>query len=401
MSGHRRRPRSGLRARGPLAGAVLLAAGLWPLAACRREPPSGDSPPATPATAPGPARSSPPPGLRDVSRLPASEELPDPLLAEGGGRVTTPQGWQARRAQIVRLLARTAYGALPGAGGPVRLVGVTASEVLQGAAEKRHLRLAAGPGGRLQIPLGVLVPSGPGPFATILHIDHRGPFGFDDAQALLSRGYLLVGYDPGFLDPDQPGVTGPAEAAFPQQDWGTLAIWAWGALRVMDYLQTWEKVDRRRVVVAGHSRSGKAALLAGALDPRFALVAPMGSGCGGAAAYRVKGPGAETLTDLVRNFPHWLSPRMRAFAGHEQHLPFDQHFVLALVAPRALLLLDAAEDRWANLPGTAAALEAARPVFDLLGAGDKLQAHLRAGQHAVLAEDWRALADFAEQVLPR
>ena len=143
-------------------------------------------------------------------------------------------------------------------------------------------------------------------------------------------------------------MIGPAQAAYPDHDWATLAVWAWGAMRAVDYLITLPQVDPRRIVITGHSRSGKAALLAGALDERIALVAPQGSGCAGAASYRFHGAGAETLADVTRNFPYWFVPRLPAFAGKEERLPFDQHFLLALVAPRPLLTIDAEGDAWAS-----------------------------------------------------
>ena len=209
----------------------------------------------------------------------------------------------------------------------------------------------------------------------------------------------MVGYDPTYLDPDRPGARGPAQAAYPGYDWGTLAVWAWGAMRVADYLLTRPDVDPGKMVVVGHSRSGKTALLAGAMDERFALVAPAGSGCGGAAAHRVKHHRAESLTQLTKNFPHWFLPRLRAFAGEEPHLPFDQHFVLALVAPRALVSLDALNDAWANLPGTARAHLAARQVYEFLGAPKKIGLHFRQGNHEISRADWLTLADFSDQVL--
>jgi hypothetical protein len=252
--------------------------------------------------------------------------------------------------------------------------------------------------------LGLIEPPAPGPHPAIVHIDHRGPFEVPapTVELITGRGYVLVGLDPGHLDPDQPGIVGPAQAAYPEgkHDWATLAVWAWGASRALDHLLTLKSVDGRRVVVTGHSRSGKAALLAGALDERFALVAPAGSGCAGAAVYRDKGGGTETLEAITRSFPHWFVPRLRAFAGKERRLPFDQHFLYALVAPRPLLTLDARDDRWADPPGTQQAHLAAREVYAFLGATGRLGLNLRPGRHELAHEDWLALLDFADQVLP-
>lgn len=367
-----------------LAAATLVAGG------CKKQASPPEPSPAKAPAAPAPAL--------DVSKLPVSKGLPDPLRSQSGQQVKTREQWERRRQEIRALLERYQYGQMPPAPGNVRLESVSAEVVFNGQAEKRMLSLSMGPQQRIRFSLGLYLPAGGGPFPVILHIDHRKIFGIDAAEALVRRGYLLVGYDPTFLDPDQPGVQGPAQAAYPHQDWATLAVWAWGASRILDYLITLKQVDGSRVAVTGHSRSGKAALLAGAFDQRFALVAPQGSGCGGAACYRHKGGGTETLQHITQNFPHWFVPRLRAFVGKEQHLPFDQHFLLALVAPRALLSIDALEDRWADPPGTQRAYEGARPVFQLLGAATRQGIHFRQGKHELTKDDWLTLADFADRV---
>jgi hypothetical protein len=237
-----------------------------------------------------------------------------------------------------------------------------------------------------------------GPFPAIVHIDHRGLFEVATASEIVERGYVLVDYDPTFLDPDEKGMIGPAQAAYPGHDWRTLAVWAWGAMRVVDYLLTLDSVDGRRLVVTGHSRSGKAALLAGALDERFALVAPQGSGCGGMASYRHVGRGAEDLRHITHTFPHWFHPRLRRFAGHVPRLPFDQHFVAALVAPRALLSIDALGDVWASPGATQQTYLAALQVYRYLGAEGQLGIHFRPGRHELAAADWRTLLVFADRV---
>ena len=363
------------------------------LAGCQR---CNDAPAtATPAT-PTPKKQP----TVDVSRLPRSEGLPDPFLLADGARVESTADWTRRRAEMITLLERWQYGRMPPAPGNVQVKELSSEEVFGGRAMKKLLTLTMGPPQQLRASVGIYVPTGAGRrMPVMLHIDHRKVFGISAARELIERGYMVVGYDPTYLAPDRPNATGPAQAAYPEYDWGTLAVWAWGAMRVADYLVTRPDVDAGKLVVVGHSRSGKAALWAGARDERFALVAPAGSGCGGAAAHRVKDPRAESLTQLAKNFPHWFHPRLRAFAGREPHLPFDQHFVLALVAPRALVSLDALGDAWANLPGTHQAHLAAREVYDFLGASQKIGVHFRAGKHDISREDWSTLADFSDQVL--
>src|SRR5437763_10803261 len=109
-----------------------------------------------------------------------------------------------------------------------------------------------------------------------------------------------------------------------------MAAWAWGYHRAVDFLVTLRSVDKDRIAVTGHSRGGKAALLAGAIDARVALTAPNCSGCGGAGCFRFRGPQSERLADILQSFPGWFTPRLRDFIGREDQLPFDQHELKAL-----------------------------------------------------------------------
>ena len=110
------------------------------------------------------------------------------------------------------------------------------------------------------------------------------------------------------------------------------------------------------------------------------------------------GPGAETLADVVGAFPHWFSPKLAQFAGREDALPFDQHFLKALIAPRALLTTEARQDPWANPTGTWLTHLAARKVYKFLGVEDRIAIAYREGGHDHGMADWRTLLDFRESV---
>ena len=171
-------------------------------------------------------------------------------------------------------------------------------------------------------------------------------------------------------------------------------------MRAIDYLVKLDEADQDRIVFTGHSRGGKTALLAGALDERIAITVPNGSGCGGAGCYRYTEEKAESLELITHpdRFDYWFLPRFRDFADRETRLPFDQHFLKALVAPRALLSVDAYGDLWANPRGTQRSHCGVQPVFEWLGAADKLGIYFRQGGHAQNEDDWRTLADFADKV---
>ncbi|HEY2012360.1 MAG TPA: alpha/beta hydrolase family protein, partial [Bryobacteraceae bacterium] len=133
--------------------------------------------------------------------------------------------------------------------------------------------------------------------------------------------------------------------AYPNYDWGLLRAWAWGVSRIVDYLETDASVDKTKFVVTGVSRTGKSALIAGALDDRIAMVAPVASSGGGTPAYRYSGSvpdrgGKEGLTEMVRKYPNWYSDHLHQFWGQPDKLPFDEHWFIALCAPRPFISLE-------------------------------------------------------------
>lgn len=331
-----------------------------------------------------------------VGRL---DRLPDPLRMNDGKRVKTADGWQARRNEIREMVLRIEYGCVPPAPENVEIESVEDAEIVNyGKSTHRRAMLKFGPGQSLKMRVDLFVPNDADrPLATVLRV------GADDSPSrqINGRGYAYACYDQHALDPD-PGdgkdVVGPAQAAYPDYDWGSIAVWAWGASRALDYLAALPELDRGRFIVTGHSRGGKTALLAGALDERFAMVVPNGSGCGGAGCYRIEGKNSETLELIAspKRFKSWFQEDFGRYAGKVNELPFDQHFVKALVAPRPLLSTDALDDLWANPLGTQATFLAAQPVFDLLGAGRNNALHFREGKHDQLPEDYEALLDFAD-----
>jgi hypothetical protein len=229
--------------------------------------------------------------------------------------------------------------------------------------------------------------------------------------ALLERGYALVTYHYQDVGEDTIGRNIDGSWAFRttrvfppyrEYDWGLATGWAWGISRVIDYLETQPFADRGKFIAVGHSRIGKAVLVAGAFDERIALVAPAGSGAGGTGAYRfngARGGGREGLADMMRKYPNWFSPNLYQFAKDVDKLPFDQHWYIALAAPRAFLSLEGADDQNCVANALKQAVAGAEPAYALLNARDRLAVHYAPHRHALAEEDWAALIDFADRVL--
>jgi hypothetical protein len=212
---------------------------------------------------------------------------------------------------------------------------------------------------------------------------------------ILARGYAVATWHDGSFCTDDPELSRPVRAA---GFGGAIAAWAWAFSRVLDGLADLELIDPTRTAAIGHSRHGKAALWAGACDPRIALVVANNSGTGGAKLFRHTS--GETIADLFERFPHWFAEPLRAFAGRENELPFDQHLLIGLCAPRAVYVASARDDSWAGPVGEHQATLAAAPIYSLYGPGTPLPGHhLRDGGHGVTAYDWDRYLDFADRVL--
>jgi dienelactone hydrolase len=335
----------------------------------------------------------------EAGQLPVLKELPDVLTMATGAPVKTPEDWRQRREEIKAMLLHYEYGQAPPPPATLRAEIDSSEAVFDGAAQLVRLTLRMGPDEKAQMQAAVYVPAGGGRKPVLLAIEPVWDTKLmPAAQQAVQRGYLFAGYRRQDLDPDDEDRSNGVHPLYPDYDWATLAVWAWGASRVVDYLHTRDDVDTSRIALMGHSRAGKTALLAAALDERITLAAPHGSGAGGAGSFRICQKNAETLfliTDPKR-FHYWFQPRLRDFAGKEDRLPFDQHFMRALVAPRALVSMDGLEDLWANPSGTKLMWTAAQPVFDLVGASDRNVLYFRPGGHDTTDSDWKVLLDYCD-----
>ena len=335
--------------------------------------------------------------LTGMDKLPVIKELPDPFLMNDGRRVATREDWARRREELKAMLLYYEYGHLAPDPSNLKATEVSSKQLAEIAATEKQILLTMGPGSKVSFQLTLTIPAGEGPFPVIIKGDLCwGRVAAAIVGSSIRRGYIVAEFDRTQIAADNADRTKGVHPLYPDHDWSTLAAWAWGFHRTTDYLLTQKNVNPKRIAITGHSRGGKAALLAGALDERISLTAPNGSGCGGAGCYRVLGEKCEDIEAITKRFPYWFHPRFKEFVGHVDQMPFDQHSLRALVAPRAQLSTDALGDLWANPLGTQVSFLAAREVYKFLGVTGKIGIHYRQGKHEQNEEDWGALLDFAD-----
>ncbi len=388
-----------------------------------------------------------------VDALPTRAALPDPLIADDGQHITTTAQWQERRAELKRILSYYAVGLMPPAPGNVKGRQLKFSRLLDGQVDYRLVHLSFGPDEKLGFDIAIFTPVGrsgplptvvfpsfgltPGavPLSTMPRRPEQGhgldslrlPLGIPEPPAtlrelrspdpgrsaqtyreLLRRGYALVTYhyqdtgeDTIARNPDTTWAFRNTRSfpAYPNYDWGLVGAWAWGISRCIDYLEGQDFVDTSAIIVTGHSRLGKAVLVAGAFDERIAISAPVGTAGGGVGVYRFTGKqrfGGEGLDDMMRKYPNWFSPHLHQFASAPEKLPFDQHWFIALTAPRRFITLEGVTDHICSPRAVREALLGAEPVYALFGATDRLAVNYCEHGHALNECDWDALLDFAD-----
>ncbi len=330
-------------------------------------------------------------------------KLPDPLTADDGTRVSTPAGWEKRRAEIYKTAIELQYGTLPPEPEFVEV------EPLHYAHEVNTYIIRTGTRkDPVSFRMQVLFPNKrEGKFPVIVDGDQVWLYHMDRAflDAARDRGIGWVLFDRTELAHDiasEGRGHGQLYRTYPDQTFGALGAWAWGYSRCVDALELLDlQIDMDWIAFTGHSRGGKTAALAGAADTRAKIVNPNETCAGACGCYRIHMEGygeglapfrSERLSDLWNNFAFWMGPGMKDYTDHEEKLPFDAHYLKAMIAPRILFVSEAAGDIWANPVGSWQTTMASKKVFELLGAADNLFWYFRPGAHGHHVADVEMLA---------
>ncbi|MGI9550825.1 MAG: acetylxylan esterase [Aurantibacter sp.] len=398
----------------------------------------------------------------DESKVPEFR-VPDPLTTFDGTKISTPTHWTDKgRPELHTFFEENVYGKVPGAFDDLNFEVVEQGEALNGKAKRKQIKVTVSKNDRsinftilLYLPRGAsktpiflgcnfsgnhTIISDPEVIVTSAWVmnskdlgitDHRGKVDSRGARAsrwaiekIVDGGFGLATIFNGEIDPDKYGDGHSEKGDFsdgvhplfyvegqenPKPDeWGSIAAWAWGLSRALDYFENDADVDETKVIAFGHSRLGKASLWAGASDQRFAGVVSNDSGCGGAALSKRKF--GETIGRINAVFPHWFCDNFNGYNDNEEALLVDQHQLLALMAPRPLYVASAQEDEWADPRGEFLSAHYASQVYALFGkkgipstempdANRPIQNtvayHIRTGEHDVTDYDWEQYIKWA------
>lgn len=368
----------------------------------------------------------------DEAKVPAYE-LPDPLQFDDGREVRNARQWEKkRRPQVLEVFAQEMYGHMPARPEGLHFSTISEETVYAGLGLRKVVRIYLDADQTHWFDVLIHLPKdAAGPVPMFVGLNFKGNDATLDERADFRWPYELVlkagmGVATAWRDSIEPdgkdsklaeaeGVCrdGGVRSWYNKDgDWGAISAWAWGLSRIVDYLETDEAYDTDRLAVIGHSRLGKTALWAGANDLRFDMVISNDSGCCGAAISRRKF--GETFAVIDTSFPHWFTREFDKYKGREEIFPADQHWLIALAAPRPVYVASATEDLWADPKGEWLAAKAAGPVYALFGMqglddgmpapdvsdGDgRIGYHIRSGAHNILAFDWQQYISFMNRHL--
>ncbi len=334
-------------------------------------------------------------------------KLPDPFLMDDGKRAQTCADWEKRRKEIYKTAVELQYGTQPPNPEYFKV------DTLYKGGNAESYRITAGKkDNHISFMMRIIRPENVQNCPVVVDGDFCFNYVFDKEYSnhFISNGIAYATFNRTELANDimnEGRRKGPLYYVYPEYSFGAIGAWAWGYSRCVDALEFLGTYDLSVLAFTGHSRGGKTAMLAGVLDERAKIVNPNETNAGSCSCYRIHTKAiteqgdemrSETLADIWRNYGYWLGEGMEAYTARENELPFDCHFLKAMVAPRVLLIGEAASDMWTNIVGTWQTSIAATEVFKFLGAEENLLWYFRRGFHFHRPEDAMMLVNVIKHV---
>lgn len=389
----------------------------------------------------------------DESKIP-NYILPDPLICSDGTRVVDVKAWeQVRRTELLHLFREYMFGYAPKIPAELHWIEIEHSDsALDGIAIRKTIKIQLyDKENAPSIELRIYIPKNKSRVPTFLGVDLLpnytlvDDFDFEKPDSILlgdgiktkaisigykknfwqirkiiSRGYgiatfccqdALIDKDIRFTDPIHKYFYLDGQSYPKANEWAAISTWAWAMRIALSYLQIDSFVDPEKIIGIGHSRTAKTALWAAAQDKRFAMVISNNAGCSGTAISRRRF--GETIEAINVRYPHWFCENYKKFNGRENELPFDQHELISLIAPRPIYIASAKDDNWSDQYGEFLGGWNANPVYELYGLkgldtdtmppvntpcySGQIGYHIRTGKHTMTEYDWIQYLDFADK----
>lgn len=358
----------------------------------------------------------------NVEQILKDRKVPSAMIMNSGKPVKTVADFEKRREEIKKILEEEAYGVIPPKPDHLKVeVESVMERFCAGKAPWQKLKFICTVGeNEFSFPVSAVIPKSDKPLPAFVHINFRPdvPDRYMPSEELVDRGYAVFSFCYQDVSNDDRNFKDKAAKYLSNRrrknGSSKIAIWAWAAMRVMDYIETLDTIDKDNVAVVGHSRLGKTALVAGGFDERFKYIISNCSGCGGAAITR--GKIGETFEWMAGVIPYWFCPRWFDKVTAKIELPYDQNFLAALSVPRHLIIGSAETDEWSDPESEFLNCASTNPAYALYGKrglvyGDEVPKpktvldegdavyQIRHGDHYFSREDWLVYLAYIDKVM--
>lgn len=353
----------------------------------------------------------------DIKQELIKRRLPEILKLNNGDIVKNKEQWKKRREEIKQILSEEEYGNFPTEHLKMEAELIEQDNNYCGGTvtlKKIVLTLKSNED-NFSIPIKIAVPKLNKPCPAFLYIDFYDDFPnkYLPVEEICDNGFAVISFYYKSVTTDDNDLSNGLSKFFyedkTKRNYGKILVWSYAAMHIMDYIQEMDEIDKKNIAIVGHSRLGKTALLTGGFDERFKYTISNDSGQSGASISRNKT--GERIKCIYERFPYWFCSNYSKYSEKEDIQPFDQHYLLSLIAPRNLYVASASKDIWADSESEFLCCTAVNDVYKLYNkngiihqerfpiSGESFHKgyigyHLREGQHYLSRYDWNKFIEY-------